>query len=180
MLLTLVGAIVFGIAVAGTLLLAINVLRVPIPRWSIPAAAGLSVLGFSIYLDYTWFGRLEAALSPRSVIAETYGDASPFKPWTFLARPTTRFVAVDAESLKRVRGAPNVVQAIVVGVARWQPTWTRPMLFDCARPRRADLAAAPVVGADGELVGVDWVVVDPEDGLRLAVRDRAPSPIGQD
>lgn len=180
MILTLVGAIVLGIAVGGTLLLVINFLRLPLPGWIVPLAAGTAMIGFAIYLDYTWFGRLAAALSPRSVIAATYADTSPLKPWTYLAPPVNRFVVVDAGSILPVAGTAAVVQAIVIGVARWQPTWTRAMLFDCQTPRRADLGGAPVVDGSGEVVGIDWVPVDAGDDLWRAVCAGRRSPNGQD
>jgi hypothetical protein len=143
-------------------------------RWIIPAGAGAGMLFFTIYNDYTWFGRTSGALPPGFVVTQSFTRSNAIQPWSLLTPITERFVAVDLGGLQVNEARPSVRRALVHFVARFQPTLSSVQLFDCETLRRAD-AAAPGVGADGLPPESEWFPFDPADPLLRAVCD-APAP----
>ena len=137
------------------------------PRWIIPASAGLAMLGFTLWNDYTWFGRIVAGLPDSVRVADTFGSGNVLQPWSLLVAPVSRFRAVDLASLTRVSAEPEIRHVAVFLVARFAPTFVAPQLFDCTRGARADA----VPGADALPSEGAWTPLEPADPLLRAVCD---------
>ena len=173
MALTLVGAVAVAIF-AACIALILQRLTGIFPRWIIPASAGAGMLGFTLWNDYTWFGRVQYDLPPEVVVADSFATRNALQPWTYLVAPVNRFRAVDLRTVAPADGAPDIRRAAVFIAARFSPTFVTPQMFDCATharadgdPERLDAQGLPSAGA--------WVPLAPGDPLLRAVCD---APVG--
>jgi hypothetical protein len=155
-------------AVAGLLLFLMRVLRVRLPKWIVPAAAGAAMLGYAIWSEYSWFPRVSAALPDTVVIASQNAESAWWRPWTYLAPLTSRFIAVDRGSIRTHDAAPGQRLVDVLLVARWQGAVAVPVLYDCPGARRADLIGGADFAADGTVADAEWRELDASDPVLRA------------
>ncbi|PLC54843.1 hypothetical protein CR155_05115 [Pollutimonas nitritireducens] len=142
-----------------------------LPRWAMPAAMGCSMIAFSIWSEYSWFTRMQAALPQNVVVLSTGERSAPWAPWTYAAPVTIRFIAMDTHAISRSEQKPQLVKGHLLLVERWQPTRTVAVAFDCAAHLRADLMGNATLAADGVLSGAQWQAVAPtEPALRAACK----------
>lgn len=161
MLLTFFGALAVGVLAACVAFIVRRLYGVN-ARFLIPLSAGAGMLGFTVWNDYTWYGRNVAGLPDTVQVARAIEKSWVVQPWTLIAPVVTRFQAVNRASVARNAAAPEVARATVYLVARFQPTFETVQLFDCARGRRADAADAPESGTPPERA---WVTVGLDDPL---------------
>lgn len=140
------------------------------PRWIIPASAGAGMLGFTLWNDYSWFGRVQYDLPPEVVVADSFVNRNALQPWSYLVAPVNRFRAVDRRTVEPLAAAPQIRRAAVFIVARFSPTFVTPQLFDCAREARAD-ADPSTLDASGLPPAAAWTPLAPDDPLLRAVCD---------
>ena len=172
MLLTFIGAIAVAILGACVAFVVYRLTGIN-ARWIIPAAAGAGMLGFTLWNDYTWFGRNVDGL-PETVVVTARGEQShAIQPWTLAVPTINRFQAVDLGSVRRHPDRSEVRAAVVFLAQRYQPTFTTPQVFDCADGRRADAAVGPF-DDDGLPGPAAWVSVPADDPLLRAVCDAMP------
>ncbi|MCB1992493.1 MAG: hypothetical protein R3D28_11170 [Geminicoccaceae bacterium] len=174
MIWNLIGTLVLGVAAASVVLVLFRVLGRPAPRWLLPAAAGIAMLGFHIWTDYSWFRRTTAELPGHVVVAQGYPSSNPLQPWTLVVPRIDRFSAVDTNRIRHNPEVPDLAMAVVYLVARWNPTVEANQLYDCRTPRRADVGADMEVDAEGRPVDPVWVALPPDDPVRLAVCRASP------
>jgi hypothetical protein len=169
----LLGAAAVAVFVACVVFIVQRTFRIN-ARWLIPASAGAAMFAFTVYNDYTWFGRTAGGLPPRFAVAESFTRSTAIQPWSLAVPYVERFVAVDLGALQVHETAAGLRRAPVHFVARFQPTLTSVQVFDCAAGRRAD-AAAPADPATGLPPPAEWFALDAADPLLRAVCD-APAP----
>lgn len=91
----LVAAIFAALAGAGIALLLRNLSRKRLPKWIIPAFAGLGMFAYTINYEYTWFETKEARLPEGSeVVLSERGDML-WRPWTMLFPMPTAYTVLD-------------------------------------------------------------------------------------
>ncbi|MFN6965310.1 MAG: hypothetical protein ACK4S4_16315, partial [Pyrinomonadaceae bacterium] len=139
-----------------------------IPRWAMPAAAGLGLIGTTIWMEYTWFDRVSGALPAEFVVANPESAASPLRPWTYVLPLVNRFAALDASKRARHPVRDDLIVAPVFGFARWQNPQSALIVFDCAGNRRVPVTEGMEIDANGTLTGAEWQVLDAADGLQRA------------
>ncbi|MEO1201728.1 MAG: hypothetical protein AAFX10_03405 [Pseudomonadota bacterium] len=169
MIFTLLGTIVLGVAVAGALLFVVRVLKVPLPRWVIPTAAGAAMLIFHVYIAYTWIDRTVAALPASIRVVQVLSERSLLQPWSLVRPVDNRFTAIDVDGLKHNAAHPGLVLTQVLFVQRYYPTVVVDQLYDCNNSRRADLAAEDEIGPDGLPRDLQWIDLAPDDAARQVV-----------
>ncbi|GEO86147.1 MULTISPECIES: hypothetical protein [Alphaproteobacteria] len=169
MLFELIAAVVAGVAVAGLAMGMRWLSRGLLPKWIVPAAAGLGMLSYAIWSEYSWFTRLTET-QPEGVVVAWHNEESSFwRPWSYYKPVVTRFTAVDMRSVQRHPNLPDQVMVDVILAARWQRAARVKVVFDCAGGRRADLVGANVsVADDGSIVGATWTALPADDPV-LAV-----------
>lgn len=165
MLMTFVGAISVAILAACVAFVIWRTTGVA-ARWIIPASAGAAMLGFTLWADYSWFGRVAGGLPESVTVARTFATSNALQPWSLAVPIVTRFQAVDVGARQRSEIDPTVVRAPVFLVERWRPTFTTVQVFDCGRGRRAD--AADPAGENGLPVDAAWIAVGADDALLRA------------
>jgi hypothetical protein len=159
----LIGTMVAGVA-AALLVWAVNrALKGRLPGWLVPVSAGLAMLVATISSEYGWYDRTVAAMPPGLVVAQSVEEAAIYRPWTYAVPFVTRFVAVDRASLRTHPDHPDQRIAELWFFGRWTRTARVPMLFDCAEGRRADIADGVEFGADGAVLGAEWIAVGAAD-----------------
>jgi hypothetical protein len=71
--------------------------RDKLPSWIIPVCAGLGMLGYLAYYDYTWFEFKRSQLPPESVVIEQDRASNFFRPWSYLAPSVSSFAILDGK-----------------------------------------------------------------------------------
>ncbi len=146
------------------------------PRWAMPAVIGLTMIGYSVWNEYTWFDRITSALPPTVEIVGKGQRSAFWAPWTYLQPVTVRFIALDTRARIQSTERPGLVLSELLLVERWQPTRSVPMAFDCHHGRQATLAGGARIDADGTLEGAQWQAVAADSpALRVACRPTLPA-----
>lgn len=140
-----------------------------LPRWALPAIIGASMIGYSVWNEYTWFDRISGGLPP-AVAVVGQGERSAFwAPWTYAWPVTVRFIAMDTRNRVESAQRPGLVVTELLLVERWQPTRKVQSAFDCHHGQRADLMGGARIEPDGTLEGARWQAMEPGDPmLRVA------------
>lgn len=166
MALELLAAIIAAVAFAGMAHLVWRLSGRRLPRWIVPAAAALGLIGFTVWNEYDWFGRVSAELPPGVPVVWTETGANGLRPWTHLFPMTTRFIALDRRSIAQHPGNADLRLAHIYEFARWTPTRDTMMVFDCAAGRRVTLTEQVTIDDQGVLSGAEWVAAAPDDAFQ--------------
>lgn len=136
-------------------------------KWVMPACAGAAMLAVTIWQEYNWYPTMCAGLHEGVEVVLTGEESSWWRPWTYLVPITTRLMAMDTNRLKR---HGDVVEGELLLAQRWQlGVKAVPVAYDCAAHARADLLDGAVISEEGQLVGGNWLPIDPQDrGLNVA------------
>lgn len=169
MLMELFATFAIGIAVAGTIMAVRRLVLPGLPRFLTPSLAGLAMIGFSVWSEYTWFDRTEAALPDGITVISTFENSSAYRPWTRAVPYIDRFAAVDIANLRRNDKVPGQVMVDVIVMARQAANAKLPVLVDCPGSRRADISDGMTFDDDGALVNAAWTSLPKDDALLGAV-----------
>lgn len=158
-----------GLFAAGLVLLVYRLRGRKPARYMMPLAAGLAMLGYNLWNDYSWASRTIASLPKRIQVVETFGASAPWKPWTYVVPEIDRFIAIDTSSVRTNEKLPGYVLAEVILVARRSPVAVTQQLFDCRGARRTDVIPSGDFDDQGLPLDPDWVPVEEDDPLLRAV-----------
>lgn len=78
------------------------------PKWLPPAAAGLGMMAFQIYGEYTWFEHTRSRLPPQTVVVAEAAERAPYKPWSYLQPQVLKFIAADTAGVLESGGRRQV------------------------------------------------------------------------
>lgn len=168
-ILYLVGAVVLAIGVVGIVLMICKVLRLKPPKGLLPLVAGAAILGFHIMIEYTWFDRNVTELPDSIVVAQRITDSEWWQPWTFVVPKIDQYIAFDSDALRTGGPDGQMAAAVFYFVARYNPTLVVRQVYDCATPRRIDLAGQRPFAEDGSPVESDWIEIAADDPLRASL-----------
>ena len=174
MILEFIGAIMVAVGAGGLAHFIRRLTRERLPSWIIPAAAGAGMIGFVVYMEYTWAGRIVDQLPEEATVVSMNATTAWFRPWTYVWPLTNRMTVVDHRFDRRNPEFPGVVISSVVLLGRWEPGRPVPIVVDCRTGLRADLRDSVVFAEDGSIQGADWLRLPPGDPLLDALcRDTA-------
>ncbi len=142
MFLELIATFAAGLGAAGVVLLLNRVTRGRLPRWAMPVAAGVAMIGTAVSSEMTWASRTADGLPQGVAVAETVTESAWYRPWTYLWPQGTRMMAVDTATVRRNEATPDTRLVDLYLLARWQPTQRVPQLIDCVAKTRADVSDA--------------------------------------
>ncbi|MEN1728999.1 MAG: hypothetical protein AAGJ52_11225 [Pseudomonadota bacterium] len=168
MLLEFIAAIAVGLGAAGIALVLRTLSAKKLPIWLAPASAGVAMIAFMVYMEYSWMERTEGRLPAGVIVVNASQETSWYRPWTYIKPLTLRLVAVDTRRNRINEGRPDQIMTTVILLGRWLPAREIPVVYDCAGARRADLGETVTLGADGELEGAEWRDLNPDDAALLA------------
>ena len=155
--------LVWGIA-----LLARKLTGPRLPAWIVPAAAGLGMIGYAIWSEYSWYPRSLAGLPAGVQVLRAEASPSGLRPWTLAVPVTLRFLALDLRAAAQHPTNPALRMVPVYRFARWQPVQDMAMVFDCVGGAQVVLQQGMEITPDGTLVGATWVTPGAGEGDLLA------------
>lgn len=112
-----------------------------LPKWLIPALAGLCMLGFSIYSEYSWYAHTASRLPEGSVVISEVPHTAFYKPWSYVKPQVLQFVVLDKNSVKSIDD--NQKQILLYFFERRHKAQTLPAIIDCQMGKH-------------KLAGSDW------------------------
>ncbi|MBR0557948.1 hypothetical protein J5J10_19840 [Ciceribacter sp. L1K23] len=140
-----------------------------LPKWIVPACAGLAMLTYTVWSEYSWYGRMIAGSPPEVVIAWRNETTAPWRPWSYYKPVINRFTAVDKRTIQRNANLPDQVLVDVILASRWQRVARVKVLFDCKANRRADLLTSDIkVEENGAISGATWTDLPADDPVLRA------------
>lgn len=165
MLIEFVATIACGIGAAGIAMALRVISGKRVPGWAVPISAGVAMLGFTLWSEYTWFDRTTAALPESVAVVQSYTHKSSFRPWTYVVPMTDRFSAVDRAALRRNANVEGQVMAELLLISRQSSNGSVPVLIDCAARRRGNIADGAEFDDQGRVIGAEWTDLDEGDPL---------------
>ncbi|TAG19816.1 MAG: hypothetical protein EAZ40_10315 [Rhodobacterales bacterium] len=139
-----------------------------LPRWLVPASAGLALISYTVWSEYDWFPRMSAQLPPEIEVVAELEEASPFRPWTYLAPTTTSFVALDHRKTLSHPQKADLRMVTLYSFARTGGMTEGLMAVDCAGQRHALIVEGAKITEAGELTGAEWLPATAEDRFQQA------------
>jgi len=140
MFLELIATFTAAVGAAGLVLLINKLTGGRLPKWAMPVAAGLTMIGYTIWSEYSWADRTAADLPLGMVVVERIEQRAIWKPWTYLKPQVTALAVLDRAGIKT---RPDMVEIKLVDLyvfARWRQPAMVPQLLDCANRQRADVS----------------------------------------
>lgn len=165
----IIAAIALGFGGAGIAMLLRRLSGGRIPPVAIPIAAGLAMLGFGIWSEYSWFDRQARALPDGIYVVSSVRESSAWRPWTWAWPYVTRFSAVNAAGARRNEALPGQVIADVYFVGRHVRAAKLTQLVDCPGERRADLVGEVRFDEMGRPKDAHWIHLSADDPLHRAL-----------
>ncbi|WP_435257921.1 hypothetical protein ACSBLW_17715 [Thioclava sp. FR2] len=156
MALELIAAIVASFVLGGLALILRKLSGNRLPKWFVSAAAGVGLIGFTIWSEYDWFARVSDELPEGVEVVWHPTEAMPLRPWTYLAPITTRFVAMDVRSVAAHPNNPDLRMAKLFNFARWTPVRDGLVVVDCMAKRHVLVTEGVEITAEGALKGGEW------------------------
>jgi hypothetical protein len=92
----LIAALCAALAGAGTALLLRSLTRKWLPKWIIPAFAGLGMLAYTIHYEYTWFDTKQVRLPQGSLVVASEDGEMLWRPWTTLFPMPLAYTVLDS------------------------------------------------------------------------------------
>lgn len=169
MLMEFFAAIALGFGAAGVALMARRLSGGRLPRTLVPVAAGLGMLGFAIWSEYSWFDRHSGALPEGIVVTTSVRESSGWRPWTWAAPFITRYAAVNAAGARQNPNLPGMVLADVYLVSRHAPPIVVPHIVDCRAGRSAELLGEVSFDDEGLPKDAPWRPLAADDPLYRAL-----------
>ncbi|MFN2362198.1 MAG: hypothetical protein ABR522_14115 [Marinobacter sp.] len=96
---TFVATVFCGLGAAGIALGIRAVTRKKAPKWIIPAFAGAGMLGYLIYMEYTWFELKQTQLPEEAIVVSTEEYGAPWRPWAYVVPQVAAFTVLDTSSI---------------------------------------------------------------------------------
>lgn len=166
----LIATITIGVGAAGVAMLARRLSGRRLPGWLTPVAAGAAMIGFVLWAEYSWYGRTVAALPDGVEVASANESRQFYRPWTYVAPLTDRFIAVSPASTNPALPGQRLVSIYLIG--RWSPNYSFASVLDCEENRRADLIEGVAMAEDGSVPDGAWRNLPADDPiLRTACKE---------
>lgn len=167
-----VATVFAGLGAAGVALLLRALSARRLPRWLVPACAGLGMLGFQVYTEYTWFAHQQSLLPDGVAVVRTVEEQALWRPWSYFAPQTVRFMALNVGDASVNSQHPNLVLAELYLFERRRSARRIPQVIDCGRGARADFSRDLRFPEPGQALSNDWYPLAADDPMLTSVCDR--------
>lgn len=169
MLWEFIATVCAGLGAAGIALIARKISAKKIPSWTVPAFAGLGMLAFQIYSEYTWFSHQKSLLPAGVEVVKAVEETSPWRPWTFVQPQVTRFLAIHVgpDAVNNIN--PNLVLADIYLFERRLMAKRVKEVFHCQQGARAQLNDDLMIPLQGEVLNKQWLKLPENDPALVAV-----------
>jgi len=157
MLFSLISTLLVGAAVGVFIWAGYRTVGRKPPGYLIPMAVGASILAYTIWNEYAWFGRTLDGLPPDVQLVKSYPQSRPWAPWTYIVPRVNRFIAIDTAKTRTNPKFPAFVMVESILVQRNDAAVKIQQMVDCQSNRFTDLPTNPTFGAEGLPTGAQWV-----------------------
>lgn len=164
-----VATITAGVGAAGIALFLRWLSNKKAPKWLIPVFAGLGMLGFQIQSEYSWYQHQLGLLPDGIEVVRQVQQQSWYRPWSYLWPQTLRFMAVDVKNAAANQQHPHLMLVDLYFFQRRASARRVPQVIDCHSGARAHLSADLSVTETAQQADADWVRLDKNDPLLVAV-----------
>lgn len=127
-----------GLGAAG-IVLGLKLIFKKMPKWAVPASAGLGMILFQVYSEYTWYNHTRSLLPAGTEVVAEIPDTAFYKPWSYIKPQVLKFVAVDTAKTLPVNGDNRIIQANLYFFERRMSANTWPVLIDCDKKLQANV-----------------------------------------
>jgi hypothetical protein len=162
----LLSTVALGAVVAGVVMIANRALGGRLPRWLAPAAAGLGMLLFTIWMDYGWFDMTSRGLPDGMIVVSSYETSNPLQPWTLVKPKVNRFAAIDLGTVEANGVEPRYRRVRLNLFTRYEPVRQITQVYDCEGRGRIDLLPGETLDPTN-VADMAWAPVG-EDGWSLS------------
>ena len=162
-----VATISAGLGAAGIMMM-IRLFVKKLPKWLVPAAAGLGMIGFQVYSEYTWFDHTRSLLPASAMVVAEVPESTFYKPWSYVKPQVLKFVAIDSTKTASVGENGQVLQTNLYFFERRMSAQTWPILINCQTRLQAN---APQQN-NGEPLSIDadaWSKTDYSEKIAQAI-----------
>lgn len=108
------------------------------PKWLIPASAGVGILAFQIYSEYTWFEHTQSRLPEQSAVVAQIAEPVFYRPWSYIYPPILKFAVVDKTTQSPNPNEPTHTQLYLF--ERRMSAKTLPIAVDCQKGLQANVS----------------------------------------
>ncbi|WP_166252443.1 hypothetical protein [Marinobacter salicampi] len=106
----LVATVFAGLGAAGIALGIRSITFKKAPKWIIPVFAGLGMMAYQVYIEYTWFDHMQARLPEGTVVVSSQEEQIFYRPWSYAFPQITSFTVLDKQSISRDLPDQDVVR----------------------------------------------------------------------
>lgn len=116
-----VATVFAGLGAAGIALGIRTITAKRAPKWIIPAFAGLGMLAYLVYGEYTWFEQKKSLLPNEAVVVAEEIKQVPWRPWTYVVPQVMSFTVLDTASIQSI---PNDRDVHMFYLYRFEQSYT--------------------------------------------------------
>lgn len=161
--------VVAAFAVAGVILFLIRVLKVRLPKWTLPAVAGLTMIGYTIWSEYSWSDRMLRSFPADTRVVAEVEVSQPWRPWTYAVPLVTRMSVLIPSEVRAHDLAEGVYFLNLHGLARWEAQHVATVAVDCVNARGLELAPGQDFPVGAPVPELGWTGLAGDDPVLLAV-----------
>ncbi len=119
-----------GVLVTGVIL-SIRLFYKKLPKWVIPAGAGLGMLIYQVYAEYSWAEHMMSRLPKETVVVASVPKTAWYRPWSYVKPQVLQFVALDKTSIVPVLNQADTKQATLYFFERREAAAPLGITVDC-------------------------------------------------
>lgn len=101
------------------------------PKWFIPLMAGVGMMSYQVYSEYSWYGDTAAKLPEGSVVVADVPKSTWFRPWSYIKPQVFQFVVLDTANVASI--SDDIKQARLYFFERRLPAQELKVMFDCQK-----------------------------------------------
>lgn len=165
MLWELIATVFAGFGAAGIILTVRAITRKKLPRWLIPASAGIGMLAFQVYNEYNWFEHQTTRLPEGVVVIKAIPESAAWRPWSHIKPQVFRFIAADIKNAAANKVNPDLLLVDLYFFERRQQVLRVVQVVNCQRQTRTDFSDLAQIPPTDEAFGSDWITMADDDPL---------------
>lgn len=162
MLLRLLATFILALGAAGiVILLNRYVFRGRLPRWTMPVVVAITIVGFQIFEEYTWYPRIKTQINSDYVVMQEIRPKQFWRPWSYIAPTVTNVTVVNKANMRALDEHPEYNIGMMTSLSYLGASSDYPFLFDCNQlrfgPYRKDIE------------NVEWANLDSDASSEICV-----------
>lgn len=127
----IIATVISGFLLAG-LVLPLRLIFKKLPKWIVPLAAGIGMMGFQVFSEYTWADDMIAKLPKDSVVVAKVPQSKWYSPWSYAYPQVLQFVVLDKSKISDI--TPTSKQATLYFFERRAAAHPMGITVDCQNP----------------------------------------------